>query len=199
MYKLTPYMEQKVRDTLKKYHDLFDGGRCQGWELEEIITKVIRSDTKASHHAKWREAGHDDKEDILVVVNGSTHHLQIKSGKLNSEKIPTHIALSGYRLGRFNGNLTEISDYLNSMSSQIIAVPYKKVDDNSGRHHIYRFCYIDPNILAGITSIQWKQKGKQFQATNSQGVELSLHPSMSWQVWWKIPLAVTYLGDEFTC
>lgn len=64
MYRLTPRMLQRLHHDLKKYHDLFTGGRCSGWELEELIVNAIKADTQAQHHVRWREAGHDDKADI---------------------------------------------------------------------------------------------------------------------------------------
>lgn len=70
MYQLTARMEQTLRQYLKKYHDLFDGGRCSGWELEELVFKSIQSDSTAGHHATWEEGGHDDEADIRVRVNG---------------------------------------------------------------------------------------------------------------------------------
>ena len=32
--------------------------------------------------------------------------------------------------------------------------------------------------------------GKNFIHRNTSGVEVSLRPSMSWQVWWSIPLSL---------
>ncbi len=55
MYQLTPRMQQNFRQYLEKYHDLFDGGRCSGWELEELIYKSIQSDNTAGHHATWKK------------------------------------------------------------------------------------------------------------------------------------------------
>lgn len=63
MYRLTPRMRQRLIGDLAKYHGLFNGGRCSGWELEELIVAAITSDTRAQHHVRWQEAGHDDKAD----------------------------------------------------------------------------------------------------------------------------------------
>lgn len=41
MYRLTARMEQALRQNLEKYHALFDGGRCSGWELEELLFNQI--------------------------------------------------------------------------------------------------------------------------------------------------------------
>jgi len=79
MYRLTPRMQQIFQRNLHKYHELFDGGRCSGCELEQLLFKAIQSDSTAQHYATWKEAGHDDQADIQVRVNDNVHPLQIKS------------------------------------------------------------------------------------------------------------------------
>ena len=188
-------MEQEFRLLLKRYHELFDGGRCQSWELEELIVKAIKSDTTANHHPKWQEAGHDDLADILVVANQKEYQLQVKSGKIDKKR---NLTLSGHRLGRFEGDLKQISDYLNSRSAQILAVPYRKEDGAGGRRHIYRFCNIPTALMQNIEKNSWEERGKSYVAHNDSGVEFKLVPGMSWQIWWKIPLDVLTLESEFS-
>lgn len=202
MYRLTPRMQQNLRQSLGKYHELFDGGRCLGWELEELIFKAIQSDSTAGHHATWKEAGHDDEADIRVRVNGEIYPLQIKSGevkqlKSGSERKP-HLVLSGYRFGRFRGDLEKITEYLKRDESEILSVPYRKVDDDIGRHHIYQIVYIDSIYLRAIDTSQWEKHGSSWKQTNPYGVMFSLTPSMSWQVWWRIPLSLVDHSEEFS-
>ncbi|MFK7866047.1 MAG: hypothetical protein AB8B77_01245 [Alphaproteobacteria bacterium] len=184
MYEMTPRMVQKLYVNLGKYHGLFDGGRCSGWELEELIVNSIKSDTTSQHHVKWREGGHDDKADITVKPNGKAYDIQIKSGKVSKSG---DLTLSGHRLGRFEGDLSRVTEYLNNNSANIIAVPYEQKDTDEGRQHIYQICYIDVAILTKINADHWVKKGKQYTQTNASGVVFSLRPSMSWQIWWKIP------------
>ena len=198
MYKLTAKMEQDFRNSLAKYHELFDGRRCQGWELEELLVRAIKSDNQAQHLPKWIEGGHDDKEDILVVTNGKKHPLQIKSGQIKGRKDNRILALSGHRLGRFSGDFQKISEYLNQRTAQVLSIPYRQEETKLGRKHIYRICYIDVDMLKGVTEKDWQQKGAQWFATNGYGVTLSVRPSMSWQIWWHIPLEALDLDPEFT-
>ena len=199
MYQLTPRMEQHFRNYLADYHKLFDGGRCQGWELEELIVKAIKSDTSANHLPRWQEAGHDDKADILVTTSNANYNIQIKSGQItNNQEMGKILTLSGHRLGRFENDLQAISDYLNNRDAEVISVPYRKHDGNQGRQHIYQLCYVPTDLLKGINHQNWQPKGKQFINTNQYGVEFSLRPSMSWQIWWKIPLHAISQGKEFT-
>jgi len=189
-------MEQNLRPLLKQYHDLFDGGRCSGWELEELFVKAIKSDTRANHLPKWREAGHDDKEDILVIENGKKYHVQVKSGRIT--KRDPRLQLSGHRLGRFKGDLEDITEYLNNPPANYIATPYRLLENDQGRSHIYRLCYLDRFMLAGIDSKKWVKHGAQWRNENRNGVMFSLRPSMSWQIWWEIPISYLDMTDEFT-
>ena len=186
-------MLQRLRGDLSKYHALFTGGRCKAWELEELIVAAINSDTQARHHALWQERGHDDRADIVVRTNETEYLVQIKSGEIKSERL----ILSGHRLGRFGGDLTQISNYLNTPRADIITVPYRTVDGAQGRQHIYRVCYADKELLTGLTADGWTLRGKQLVQTNARGVEFSLRPSMSWQIWWKIPENLLTNTDEF--
>ena len=192
MYRLTPRMLQYFRQDLERYHALFSAGRCSGWELEELIFRAIQSDNNAQHHAFWKEAGHDDEADIRVRTNGDTHLLQIKSGEIKAKRL----VLSGHRLGRFGGNLQRISEYLNNNDAQIISVPYRKVDDDAGRHHIYSIVYADVRLLTGLRANAWQAHGKSWRQTNEHGVLFTLSPSMSWQIWWRIPENLLEQGTE---
>lgn len=194
MYRLTPKMEQALRQNLRKYHELIDGVRCSGWPLEELIYKAIQSDNITNHHATWKGAKHDDKADIRVKVNGTEHHLQIKSGTLSKNGF---LKLSGHRLTRFKGNLAAITEYLNNTEYDMLSVPYRKVDDNRGRHHIYRIVYINRTHLFQLDPSGWAKSGKYWEQTNSHGVLSTLKPSMSWQIWWNIPRQLLNKSDEF--
>lgn len=188
-------MLQKFKSDLSTYHKLFTGDRCGGWELEELLANAIKSDTTTNDHVIWTEAGHDDNADIVVKRNDTKYPIQIKSGRISNDKL----VLSGHRLGRFKGNMAEISDYINSRKANIISVPYKKIDDEKGRRHIYRLCYIPIEYLQGVSGKDWKKEPNRstYKATNKHGVQFSISPSMSWQIWWRIPTSILYLEEEF--
>ena len=196
MYRLTPRMLQRLERDFGKYHELFSGGRCLGWELEELLVAAIQSDTRARHNVFWQEAGHDDLADIHVRTNGEVHSLQIKSGQIKGRK-DKYLVLSGHRLGRFDGNLSSITRYLNDMSANVISVPYRQVDDDRGRQHIYRVCYVDIGYLTGLNANDWERRSRSsYTQTTNDGVKFSLRPSMSWQVWWRIPLDLIEMSHE---
>lgn len=196
MYRLTPRMVQYFKIYLNKYHDLLTGGRCSGWQLEELLTRAIRSDNSVAHHVKWKEGGHDDKADIIVTDNlGHSYPLEIKSGKIRPNL--GKLEISGHRLGRFKGDMYEISDYLNSKSSDIIAVPCRRIDDKHGRRYEYTIHYVDLKYIRSISPSEWRQPTKsKYTQVNQYGVEFSLHPTMSWQIWWRIPLKLIESESE---
>ena len=182
MYHLTPRMTQRLWRYLDDYHKLFDGGRCSGWELEELIVKAIKDDTTAQHQVFWKEAGHDDKADI-EVINDKKYLIQVKSGQFDK----VGLMLSGYRLTRFASDFDKITDYLNNTPADCLAVPYKQTNGPKGRQHAYELHYIEKDLLQGVEADKWEEKGKQFVQTNASGVVFSLRPAMSWQIWWQIP------------
>lgn len=143
--------------------------------------------------------GHDDKADAIIVLNGQRHAIQIKSGKTRNDVLE----ISGHRLGRFEGNLDSITSYLNSMTSTIFSVSYER-NEQEGLIHNYCLRYIDINQLTGLNSNRWdaiEKKNKsgisKYVQTNIHNVETRIHPSMSWQVWWKIPLSLTVSEKPF--
>ena len=185
MYRLTPRMMQHFRRDLERYHDLFTGGRCSGWELEELLVRAILSDSQAHHHAIWTEKGRDDEADIRVQVNGTEHLLQVKSGEVNAGRL----VLSGHRLGRFQGDLIRITDYLRSRTADFLSVAYRKVDDATGRRHIYQISYVESTLLHQLDANSWERPNSSYKQESDEGVIFTITPSMSWQVWWRIPLA----------
>ena len=191
MYRLTPRMLQDLESSLRKFHDLFGGGRCDGWQLEELLVRAIQSDTQAQHNVYWQEGGHDDKADMRVRTNGETHPLQIKSGRIQGKREPK-LVLSGHRLTRFNGDFGDMTEYLNNRTANILSVPYEQINDERGRRHIYTVSYVDVERLRGLDADAWTMNGASYFQTNPAGVVSSLTPSMSWQVWWRIPIRLIH-------
>ena len=179
IYRLADTMLQHLEKSLIKFHELFQGGRCQAWQLEELLAKAIRSDFSVAEKVTWKGNGHDIDADIII---NDENHLQVKSGAIKKNKL----ILSGHRLGRFNKDFQEIKKFLNQSKYMIISVPYKNKKDSRGISHVYKIFYIDPSILS-ITG-DFESHKKIYVHVNSHDVHMSLIPSMSWQVWWDIPL-----------
>lgn len=126
-------------------------------------------------------------------ANGIDYDIQIKSGQKNKD----YLTISGHRLGRFKENFEEITKYLNNKTANIISVSYNKIDDESGRCHAYHVCYIDVEHLTKIAPNGWCKSGKTYEQIVSNGVVFSLRPSMSWQIWWKIPHELVEEAKKF--
>ena len=179
MYRLTNEMLQNFENNLKTFHQLFQGGRCQAWQLEELLAKAIRSDFSKSEKVVWKGNGHDIGCDIIV---NDTNKIQIKSGQVKNN----NIVISGHRLGRFKGNFKEITDFINSNDYLIISVPYYSTLDEHGKKHCYQLIYFPCEWLKVDNYENWKDN----QHTNNNGVIMNIHPSMSWQIWWQIPMDI---------
>ena len=82
----------------------------------------------------------------------------------------------------FKDNFSEINNFLSSFKSVIVSVPTKK---NTFDYLIYE---IDPRILKPLDL--WERKGKSYFQVNKNNVRLTISPSMSWQVWWRIPIKI---------
>ena len=198
MYDLTPRMLQSFRKDLETYHQLFMGGRCSGWELEELRVRAIKSDTQVHHHVIWAEKGHDDKADIIVKTNGAVHPIQIKSGEVKPEK--ETLVLSGHRLSRFDGDFEKITEYLNGREASTISVPYRtQQSEKHGKVHIYQVMYVSHEVFGGLDPKAWQPtnpKKTSYLQVAPSGVECKITPKMNWQIWWEVPLDLLEKTDE---
>ena len=164
-YRLSQQNKKRIQSLLKEYHKLFPNLKCKGECLEHIVAKAIGGEVLG---------GHDKHSDIKV--NG--FDVQIKSGEIRKDIL----TISGHRLTRFKEDFNGINTFLSSIETIIISVPTKK------KTFDYLIFEIDPELLK--PSKEWTQKGKSFYQVNSNNVKLSISPSMSWQIWWKIPLEI---------
>lgn len=199
-YRLTSQMKQNFQIYLVKFHDLLKGGRCFRWQLKEFLVKSIRSDYVAGHYAEWYEGSRGTDADITVRSNEQLHLIQVFFGTSTKE----HFKLSGHRLRSFNGDIPEITQFLNDTRYQIISVAYRLQQYEIGRAHCYTMHYISPETMRIGADLEWKEvlnksetKVSRYQLVNDYGVKFSLNPSMSWQIQWDIPLSVIDSEDEF--
>ena len=198
MYRLTPRMRQILRQNLKEYHYLFNSGGCSGRSLEELIFQSIRLDNDARHYATWKRVGHDNEADICVTANGVTYPLDIKSGLLTGK----YLISSGPRLGRFEGDFEQITEYLNSRKSEILSVSYRGVVENREIAADYGKCryqiiYVAAACFRNLNPSSWEQVGKRWRQTNRYGVVFWLNPAMGWKLRWKVPEELLDMSEEF--
>ena len=153
--------------------------------MEEIIVSSLRSN---SFVVEWDPASHDKEKDITV---NSSDNIQIKSGTF--QKNNNTITISGHRLGRFEGDLKKITDYLNNSLSDTISVfnPGKKTDK-----HCYTIASISKEIFKGLKHDEWKKEKTSYSQTNAHGVLFSLRLTMSWQIWWELPISLIKIEEK---
>ena len=185
MINLNPKVTKSIKKNLEIHHQLYKKIRCKAEYLEELIVSSLRSN---SFVVDWDPASHDKEKDITV---NSSDNIQIKSGTF--QKKSNTITISGHRLGRFEGDLKKITEYLNSSLSDTISVfnPNKKSD----KHH-YTVASISKEILKGLKHDKWEKEKTSYSQTNIHGVQFSLRVSMSWQIWWVIPIKLIKLEEK---
>ena len=167
------YLEENLTD----HHKLYKKIRCKAENLEELI---VRSLDSSGYNVGWDPASHDKIKDIVV---NNTNNLSIKSGTFNKKK--KSINISGHRLGSFKSNFKEITDYLNKSTDTISVYNPSK----NFKKHTYVISTISKEKFAGLKSDAWIKKGAAFNQTNAFNVKFSLRPTMSWQIWWEIPVS----------
>lgn len=100
-------------------------------------------------------------------------------------------------MSRFKGDFKAITEYLNAERADFLSVPYRKVDDDKGRHHIYQIVYVEGMYLRQLNPDRWEKVKSSWRQVNSYGVIFTVSPSMCWQVWWRIPLSLVHHSPEF--
>ena len=127
-------MLDHFKNDLKKYHQLFNKVRCKAEGLEELIVFSIKSEID---NVTWKPSAHDKEVDIIV----NSYKIQIKSGVIQNNKL----SLSGHRLGRFNGELDQITEYLNnpiSFLKNLLLLPnYQHCYEQNKPVPFYKFHY----------------------------------------------------------
>lgn len=205
LFELTASMMRHFRNSLRQYHNTFDHGRCKADELEELLVKAIMSDaveskggqkgTKQSIGVTWTPGSHQLIDIVVVDEAGSAHEIQVKSGVLKPTK--QMVEISGNRLGRYvdftkaqqfdQPARARITTFLQQNTLEMISVWHRKADTIWGDDHEYIVTYLDAAPLCDVNPDSWRRKGSQWLQTNSHGIEFSLRPTMSWQIWWLIP------------
>ena len=201
MYPLTPKMQQTLQQSLEKYHNLFDSGRCSGWEFEELIYKSIQSDKTVGYRATWREEGPHDRTNIRVRINGEIYPLQIQACDIkkttSGDQRKPHLVVSGERLARFRGNLEAITKHLNKERGDLLGVHYRQVDDHTGKYHIYQLLHVEAKYYRQLNSDQWKKVKSNWTQINPYGVIHTVYLNVNWEIWWRIPLSLVHPSPEF--
>ena len=167
-----------------------------------MLVTSIRSDNESQHHVRWRPRGHELGRDFNVQINDDIYDIQVKAGKFNKKQ--SILSLSGPRTGRISKTSEELfNNFLNEgWSVQILTIPYQLIKDNEGEHHEYRIGYIEKEHLTTGPEPRWEIKKNKndksiWTLINHYDITIRRVESMSWQVWWHIPVDIIELFDWF--
>ena len=185
MINLFPKVTKSIKQNLIKHHELYKKIRCKAENLEEIIVISLREN---NFNVMWDPASHDKEKDIIV---NNSNSIQIKSGTLKKKN--NAITISGHRLGRFDGNLKKITEYLNNPSSDVVSIYNPEVKSDK---HFYTIASIPKYIFEGLKPDEWTKSRSSYSQTNAKGVKFSLRTTMSWQIWWDIPISLIKIEEQ---
>lgn len=171
--------------SLKIFHTLFKHCDCKAEQMEELVFNSIKDDNR---NLNWNCYSHSvENSDIFT----NSIQISIKSGDIGSNNL---MVLSGYRLGRFKGDLNKINNFL------VGAIPDFTIC-NYRYNGFYQFYIIDkkefiyPNDFNEWKKIGGKRGGEdRYKYSSSNGSIYEIRPSMSWQIWWMFPINLLQIG-----
>lgn len=174
---------ERMKLKLRGWHDLFHYCSPKAEFLEEIFASSLDGAYSAEGvEVDWTPFSHRKDRDILVKQGDEEAKFSIKTGQLVRGKL----VISGYRLGRFGGDFAKINEFLTEEAHKQIHLALPSTQENGAV--VYSLFRIDPQLLCPSAGIEWAQRKNSFYHRNESGVQLAVHPSMSWQVWWEIPV-----------
>ncbi|MBY0378907.1 MAG: hypothetical protein K2P99_00750 [Burkholderiales bacterium] len=77
MFRLTDIMLQNFEKDLRRFHELFQGGRCQAWQLEELIAKSTKQTSERLILSGHRLSRFDGKLDEITDFLNTNKYLLV--------------------------------------------------------------------------------------------------------------------------
>lgn len=181
---------------IQTFHGLFKSNKITGGYLEELMYRSIDIDPDYNGKVIWNSGSHAPGSDIVIYNDTNKKDklisISVKSGTVTNN----FIEISGNRLSQCNSDMNCINGLLKKyISDVLIACSY---NSESG---LYNIIYIDRSIFnypengsGWIPKIGLKTGKISKYEYEQNGIISSITPSMSWQVWWKIPLCLCRIG-----
>jgi hypothetical protein len=191
MFILDETSQHVFRQKLQVFHGLFTVLKLKACALEELLYDSINTSPDYRGRIIWKSESHKPDCDYIIRGQHEQYNIELKSGTIRDSE---YLTISSHRLTRFNSDFNQINHFLASKTTtQIISA---QCDQDNNR---YILRYFDARLLIPETDIRaWEpitnKKGilAGFKQTNSHGVILKIHISMSWQLWLEIPISIAY-------
>jgi len=182
-----------LKNSLTVYHGLFRQNKCEAKEMEELVASALDIDPMYTGKVDWKSGSHEPGSDIIIPNT----KLSIKSGSIKNEIL----TISGNRLTKAKGNFNTINTLLRSYVSDVmICFVYEEKDDKYQVVYVDSSVFIYPDSAKDWVGVMSKKSGSitawSWMPPNDMLVKIT--PSMSWQVWWHIPLKICRMGASIT-
>ena len=189
----SPRFISHLRDLLTQHHRLYRTP-AKAEFLEDLVYQALKR-TQPDLSLEWSPQSHRVLYDIRIEdpLHGALE-VSIKSGAQSKNKL----VLSGFRMqsvmaahkGDAPGSEPSqvqgdaIVEALTAMASKSSTVSISFCP--TLRH--YQIRPLNSTLLVPPPWSNWTQSGAKIKGTSAAGVSFELVRSLSWQIWWKIPL-----------
>lgn len=193
LFEMSPITTTSLKTSLTVYHGLFRQNKCEAKEMEELVASALKIDPIYTDKVEWKSGSHEPGSDIIIP----NIKLSIKSGTIKDETI----TISGNRLTKAKENFNIINSLLKSYVSDVmICFVYEKKDDTYQVIYVDSDVFIYPELASDWKNVMSKKSGNTtaWTWTPPNDMLVKITPSMSWQVWWHIPLKICRMGSLIT-
>lgn len=217
MYKkyLNEEMLKTFQNNLEQYHDVVPDIACKGTVLENLLARSLQESCRNAYpntFVEWDPESHNKGPDITIheyLENPSKKcSLSVKSGQVSSVKDEYYLNISGSRLQSAIEDAEEknhtdnwlvhgdsIIEHIENIQKKSPVLSVASEKDAYG--FTYRMSIIKPKLLTTLPNAnEWEKRGNAFFTQNKDGVIATIKPSLSWQIWWTIPVKKILLIDK---
>ena len=193
VFVITHTSEKALRQKLLAFHGLFTENKCSGSLIEEVFVRSLDMESSYGESIEWASGSHNSGPDI--VINKPVRiTLSVKSGTIQGNIL----LVSGHRMTTAKGDLNKINDILGSnVSDVVVCFVYSKANKSYQIVYVDATVFVYPNLASMWESKMSEKTGKivRYIWTAPNGLVAEVTPSMSWQVWWKIPMTLCRNGS----
>ena len=192
MFQLDDIAKQNFQREVDRFHQVIYKNRLGAKELEELLCRAIDGSPEYANKIQWEAGSNKAGADFDIIHAGTIEKVSVKSGTWKNKETLLHV--HGNRLTSHDEDLGRITEFLVQNRSDVtLSTPEVSVKIGAEVILGYELVYIPKEAFVYPTNPHdWVRKiGRTGKATYhwkaSSGFQATIHPTMSWQVWWKIP------------